>query len=178
MKRLIWTGLLLALLALTAVPARADTPYTTWARGPKGLLVMTQDAYTPLNEVDLPVSGPEDMFVTKEGVIYVADAGNGRIVRLDNNYEVVQSYGEEVLDNPTGIFVTTRARSTWPTRGWRRSSSSAQTARSSTSLAGRRSRCLAATGVSAAQDCGRCARESVHHQRRVGQRHRADEHDG
>ena len=105
MKRLIWTGLLLALLALTAVPARADTPYTTWALGPKGLLVMTQDAYTPLNEVDLPVSGPEDMFVTKEGVIYVADAGNERIVRLDNNYEVVQSYGEEVLDNPTGIFV-------------------------------------------------------------------------
>lgn len=105
MKRLIWTGLLLALLALTAVPARADTPYTTWALGPRGFLVMTQDAYTPLNEVDLPVSGPEDMFVTKEGVIYVADAGNGRIVRLDNNYEAVQSYGEEVLDNPTGIFV-------------------------------------------------------------------------
>ncbi len=104
MKRLLLIAVLLALLALTALPARADTPYTTWARGPRGFLVMTQDAYTPLNEVDLPVSGPEDLFVTKEGVIYVADAGNGRIVRLDN-FEVVQSYGEGVLDNPTGIFV-------------------------------------------------------------------------
>lgn len=104
MKRIIQIGFILAVLGLTALPARADTPYTTWARGPRGYLVMTQNAYTPLTEVDLPVSGAEDMFVTKDGVIYVADTGNGRIVRLDN-FEVAQSYGEGVLDNPTGIFV-------------------------------------------------------------------------
>ncbi len=80
-------------------------PYTTWALGPQGALVMTQEAYTPVAEIDLPLSGPEDMFISPEGVIYLADSGNGRIVRLNASFEVEASYGEEVLDGPTGLFV-------------------------------------------------------------------------
>lgn len=65
---------------------------------------MTQDAYTPLAEVDLPISGAEDMFVTPDGTMYIADTGNGRIVKLQN-FEVVASYGEGILGGPTGVFV-------------------------------------------------------------------------
>ncbi len=65
---------------------------------------MTQDAYTPYTEIDLPISAAEDMFVTPDGTIYVADTGNDRIVKLEN-FEVIASYGEEVLAGPTGIYV-------------------------------------------------------------------------
>ncbi|GIK55475.1 MAG: DUF1282 family protein [Chloroflexi bacterium] len=104
MKRLTPFILIIGLFALTAVPAGAQTPYTTWAWGPRGSLVRTQDAYTPYAEIDLPIAGAEDMFVTAEGVIYVADTGNGRILRLDN-FQETAAYGEAVLQGPTGVFV-------------------------------------------------------------------------
>ncbi len=105
MKRLFPLLFISLILALTLVPARADSPYTTWALGPNGYLVMTQDAYTPVAEIDLPVSGAEDMFITADGTIYIADTGSGRVVKLDNNFEVVASYGEDVLQGPSGLFV-------------------------------------------------------------------------
>lgn len=105
MKRLVYLGLLIAIIALATRPAYADAPYTTWTMGPNGGLVMTQEAYSPAAEVDLPVSKPEDMFMTQDGVIYLADTGNSRIVKLDKNFEEEASYGEDVLDGPTGLFV-------------------------------------------------------------------------
>src|SRR5690606_24351716 len=98
---------IIGILLVTAVPTHADStsPYTTWAIGPAGWLVMTQDAYTPYDEIDLDISGAEDMFITEDGVIYVADTGNGRIVKLNANYEVDTIYGEEELSAPSGLFV-------------------------------------------------------------------------
>lgn len=104
MKRVIQIALLIGLLALIQIPARAQSPYTTWAWGPRGYLVMTQDAYTPFAEIDLPISGAEDMFITPDGTIYIADTGNGRIVQL-NDFDVSAAYGEGVLERPTGLFV-------------------------------------------------------------------------
>ncbi|MEW5987895.1 MAG: YIP1 family protein [Chloroflexota bacterium] len=104
MKKLLLITLFAAIVALTASTASANSPYTTWAWGPRGHLVMTQDAYTPFAEIDLPIAGAEDMFITPDGLIYVADTGNGRIIKLDN-FNVVASYGEGVLQGPTGVFV-------------------------------------------------------------------------
>lgn len=92
-------------LALLAPPARADTPYVTWTPGPGGKLYMTQDAYIPADEIGLPVAGPEDLFMTPDGVIYLADTGNGRVVRLDATLAVAAEYGKGVLNKPTGVFV-------------------------------------------------------------------------
>ena len=66
MKRIVRLVLLIALLICIApaAPARALTPYTTWAMGPGWYLYLTQDAYVPVGETDLPISGAEDMFVT------------------------------------------------------------------------------------------------------------------
>jgi tetratricopeptide (TPR) repeat protein len=107
MKRILFFSFIIGILLLTAVPTHADStsPYTTWAIGPAGWLVMTQDAYTPYDEIDLDISGAEDMFITEDGVIYVADTGNGRIVKLNANYEVDTIYGEEELSAPSGLFV-------------------------------------------------------------------------
>lgn len=104
MKRIIQITFLLGILLLTTAGVKAESPYTTWAWGPRGRLVMTQDAYTPIAEIDLPVSGAEDMFVMEDGTIYVADTGNGRILKLQD-FQEVASFGEGVLEAPTGLFV-------------------------------------------------------------------------
>lgn len=85
--------------------ARAISPYTTWALGPGGVPIFTQDAYTPLNEVDLPLSGPEEMYYAPDGFLYVADTGNGRILKLDTELQVVAELGKGLVQSPTGIFV-------------------------------------------------------------------------
>lgn len=101
---------LLGLVAVACVlggvngPAQAGTPYNTWAGGPGGFLVMTQDAYRPIGEIDLDISEAEDLFVAKDGLVYIADSGNKRIVKL-KDFEVVGTYGEDVLSGPTGVFV-------------------------------------------------------------------------
>lgn len=85
--------------------ARAISPYTTWALGPGGVPIFTQDAYTPLNEVDLPLSSPEEMYYAPDGFLYVADTGNGRILKLDTDLRVVAELGKGLVRSPTGIFV-------------------------------------------------------------------------
>jgi len=101
-----WLGLLAVAGALGVVraPAQAVSPYNTWARGPGGYLVMTQDAYRPVAEIDLDIDGAEDLFVAPDGHVYIADTGNQRIVKL-KDFEVVATFGEDVLSGPTGIFV-------------------------------------------------------------------------
>lgn len=107
MKRRIFLSLLLlnvAALLLTAT-ARADAPYNTWTPGPGGRLFMTQDAYTPLDEMPLPVSGAEDLYMTPDGVLYLADTGNGRVLKLDADLTIAEEYGKGVLAKPSGVFV-------------------------------------------------------------------------
>ncbi|MBN1963259.1 MAG: hypothetical protein JW910_01345, partial [Anaerolineae bacterium] len=97
--------LLLPVLLLGGAPVSADSPYTTWTLGPGGWLVQTQDAYIPLGQIDLPVSGPEDMFLAPDGSLYIADTGNGRIIQLDADFQVVAEFGQDILDSPTGVYV-------------------------------------------------------------------------
>ncbi len=96
-------GLLLCLALWT--PAETRAPYTTWALGPGGRLYLTQDAYLPLTEVELPVSGAEDLFITPDGDFYIADTSNRRVLRLNRDLEVTAVYGKGLLAGPTGVFV-------------------------------------------------------------------------
>lgn len=100
--------LLILLVGLLVAPAHARTPYATWAIGPGGELFRVQDAYTPVAEVALPLSAPQDMFLAPDGSLYVADTGHGRIVKLDNNLQIVAEFGLGILQSPTGLFVDER----------------------------------------------------------------------
>ena len=104
MKKIIRLILIVSILGLTYINVSAESPYTTWAMGPGGYLFMTQDAYSPFGEIDLPINGAEDMFVTPEGLVYIADTGNGRIVKLQD-FQVVATYGEGILGGPTGLYI-------------------------------------------------------------------------
>ncbi|MBN8635034.1 MAG: YIP1 family protein [Anaerolineae bacterium] len=105
MKKLLTLLLLLIVLAGTTLPAQAVSPYTTWTLGPGSSLWPTQDAYTPLDQIDLPVDAPEDMFYAADGSLYIADTGNSRIIKLDAAFQVVAEYGVDILDAPTGLYV-------------------------------------------------------------------------
>ncbi len=105
MKRSLSLLLLLLALSVALAPVRAGSPYTTWTLGPGGYLWPMQDAYTPLREIVLPLSNPEDMFLAPDGFLYVADTGNGRIVRLDADFQIAAEYGQGILDAPTGLYV-------------------------------------------------------------------------
>ncbi len=104
MNKILRILFVLAVLLSTTVSVSADSPYTTWALGPGGHPVMTQDAYTPVAEIDLPIEGAEDMFIAPDGSMYIADTGNAQIVKLIN-FHVVATYGEGILKGPTGVFV-------------------------------------------------------------------------
>jgi tetratricopeptide (TPR) repeat protein len=103
MKKFLRISAVLFALITISVNVSAESPYNTWAWGP-GYPVRTQDAYTPIGEFTLPVSAPEDMYVAPDGYMYLADTGDGRILKL-KDFEIVTSIGEGILENPTGIFV-------------------------------------------------------------------------
>ncbi len=105
MKKVLLLVSLLIGLSVASAPVRAQSPYTTGTLGPGGFLWPTQDAYTPLVEIDLPLSGPEDMFFAPDGFLYIADTGNRRIVKLDADFQIMAEFGQGILQSPTGLFV-------------------------------------------------------------------------
>lgn len=105
MKRALAILLLLIGLLAADVLVEAVSPYTTWTLGPGRIYYPTQDAYIPLDEIDLPLSGPEEMVFAPDGFLYVADTGNRRIVKLDADFEIAAEFGREILQSPTGLFV-------------------------------------------------------------------------
>lgn len=105
MRKLLVVLALLFLLHGPAPVVTATTPYTTWTLGPGRYYLPTQDAYVPLDEIALPVSSAQDMFYAPDGFLYLADTGNGRILRLDGAFQIVAEYGVGLLSRPTGLFV-------------------------------------------------------------------------
>lgn len=51
------------------------------------------------------LSGPSDITVDANDIIYVADTGNSRIIRYDLENDLVLSFGEDILNRPTGVHV-------------------------------------------------------------------------
>ena len=86
MKKILLLISVVTILVLTPLRVSAESPYTTWAQGPGGWLTMTQDAYSPAAEVDLPISAAEEMVVMPDGTLYIADTGNGRILAVRLGY--------------------------------------------------------------------------------------------
>lgn len=104
MKKTIRILLLVIFLALTVSNVSADSPYTTWTMGPGNRLSRTQDAYAPVTEIELPIKGAEDIFVSADGFVYIADTDHAQILKL-KDFEVVGAYGADILQSPSGLYV-------------------------------------------------------------------------
>ncbi len=96
-------------LALS-VTAFADTPYVTYTINGYGQIRQTQTAYlahaTVIKFGEEALASPSDICIADDGLIYVADSGNKRIVVGTADGELVRIIGKGVLKNPRGVFVT------------------------------------------------------------------------
>jgi tetratricopeptide (TPR) repeat protein len=105
--------LLLYFVFELAPSARAieSTAYTYTRSADSFGYIRTQDAYMPggtyLAEIGL--NAPEDIYY-KNGAIYIADSGNGRIVRYQLDSGNLSFFGEGELKNPTGVAVSSDGR--------------------------------------------------------------------
>lgn len=99
-------------LAVTLpVSAIESTTYTyTLAMDMNGY-VRTQDAYLPGGTYlsDIELNAPEDLYY-RDGVLFIADSGNARIVRYELETGELSYLGEDLLNNPTGVAVAEDGR--------------------------------------------------------------------
>ena len=118
MKR--WISFFILAIMLLSEPIKVyaqELPYDTYNYDSKKNIVFTPAAYVP-EEVffgtDLACgdfSGPKDMFITKDGTLYVADTGNSRIVVMNLEMEllrVIDSFDNhgvtDTFKNPSGLY--------------------------------------------------------------------------
>jgi DNA-binding beta-propeller fold protein YncE len=104
-----FTFLFLIITILSALPVSAAQSTTfTWALNRKDRFVRTQDAYLPERTVTgLMLKEPEDIFAAADGMLYISDGGNRRVVVYDTaRDEVSREIRHEGFDRPRGIYVS------------------------------------------------------------------------
>ncbi|MCK9526722.1 MAG: hypothetical protein M0R49_12460, partial [Limnochordia bacterium] len=110
-KREVLLLLLLILVVLRAPAEALESTAYTYTLSTDYLIVRTQDAYVPgsvlLREIGL--RSPEDLVIVGRDM-YIADAGNRRIVRYQMDSGLVEFLGEGILKQPTGVCVTRDGR--------------------------------------------------------------------
>ena len=112
LKRLVASVLSAAVtgMILLSATAFADAPYVTYTINGYGQIRQTQTAYLPHATItkfgEEALAGPSDICIADDGLIYVADSGNSRIVVGNTEGELVKTIGEGTLKNPRGVFVT------------------------------------------------------------------------
>lgn len=98
----------------------AGVPYYTYIYNERGRPVPSLPGFEPENVIsseligiDPPLKAPEDLFIDKNGDIYIADTGNNRIVILDGNFKlkrIIDSFlnngKKDTFSKPTGLFIS------------------------------------------------------------------------
>lgn len=106
--------LLAAAAALGCAPAAAAAAFDSYGYTYWGDPVEAPPIYRAETTWSAALREPGDLFVAADGLIYIADTGNDRIVVLDGNADgaIVRQYdvltgegGELTLDAPNGVFV-------------------------------------------------------------------------
>ncbi|MDF2943054.1 MAG: integral rane protein [Herbinix sp.] len=111
-KRIKAALILLIAFVISSIPtlsasASQATSYT-YTFDEMGYWTRTQDAYLPDKTITyLGLMQPDDLYIDKDNMLYIADSGNRRIVKYSINSGTVMGTLEyEGFLNPKGIFVT------------------------------------------------------------------------
>lgn len=105
--------LLFALVAQTPAYAWAETDYIMDYNYDNPYQPIPK-AYTLINTIFYlggeygTMSSPQDLFIDENDTLYVADTGNNRIIKFDENFRVEKVFGSQDdvhLNNPQGVFV-------------------------------------------------------------------------
>ena len=95
---------------MNSVTASAATPYLTYTVDGYGRMEETQTGYLAQDTIikfgKEFMGGANDMCVTDDGKIYIADTGNSRILVGTTDGKLVTTFGEGTLKTPMGIYVT------------------------------------------------------------------------
>lgn len=87
----------------------ANTAYKTFTEDGYGNYVETQSAYTVHDTIvkfdDEVFLQASDLKLSEEGLLYVSDTGNQRILVGDKQGNLVRIIGEDVLQKPNGIYL-------------------------------------------------------------------------
>ena len=117
---------------LLSLPAGAAKSYQTSTYSIEGRALYSPDAYTAIRAIDSSYIGildknyagtqkalddPRDIFVDENDNVYIADAGNNRILVLDRYFNVkfeISKFNNDEgvpdsLNTPSGVFVTSNA---------------------------------------------------------------------
>lgn len=111
-KRIFALALMVCLMVTMVLPVTsyAATPYVTYTVDGYGRLTQTQTAYLAYETItkfgDENLASPSDIQIAGDGLIYVCDSGNKRIVVGTLEGELVKTIGEGTLVNPQGLYVT------------------------------------------------------------------------
>ena len=106
----IWITLLIAVCIISVLPitAFAESAATyTYTPGVDGEWVRTQDAYQVTEVIlqEVALNQPQDMLVS-DGILYIADTGNGRVVLYDLKTKEVTEWGVGALTSPAGLYLS------------------------------------------------------------------------
>lgn len=108
-----------ALMFALSPLAGAIEPYATYTYAKDGTPRISPTAYSPVMNVDSSYMGldvalddPRDLFVDCDGNVYIVDAGNNRVIVLDQNYKLSFYIDEFINDQgipdgftkPSGVF--------------------------------------------------------------------------
>ena len=108
-KRAASALLTLLLCCALCLSASASTPYRTYTVNGYGQVQETQTAYragsTLVKFGGESLESPNDIFVAADGLLYIADTGNARVVIGTPRGELVGTLGEGVLRTPMGVCV-------------------------------------------------------------------------
>ena len=94
------------------IDAETGVRYRTWTVSNERL-VPTQDAYVALSELQdiygVSLDTPNDLFVDSNNTVYIVssneDTNTGKIIKFNLSEETVEVLADDLLLNPTGIFV-------------------------------------------------------------------------
>lgn len=92
--------------------------YNYWGQAVKSpIAFLPSRAITGLEAGTGEWNAPTDIFISDEGLVYILDSGNGRIIVLNSEWETVREINgfqnngkEDSFRNPEGIFVTNKGQ--------------------------------------------------------------------
>jgi len=110
-KRILSLAIILLLLPCFPANAIESTAYTYALSLNHETYIRIQDAYMPGGTTlsDIGLNAPEDLCY-HDGYFYIADTGNGRIVRCDRSNGMLFHLGIGELKRPTGVAVANDGR--------------------------------------------------------------------
>lgn len=99
-------------LLMGTVALAANAPYDTRTAYVLGGATKTKDAYLPVKTIEVfggeELKTPGDMVFGKDDTLYIADTGNGRVLKVTKDGDLLAQIGSDVLKSPKGVFVNSR----------------------------------------------------------------------